>query len=124
MCEFSQDLTGPNKTHPNTSTTCSPQLSIKHQQKMTLPDFLNLITMMKCAVVLLALVAVALCEDYEQVLQSPGALMALFSSFSAKHHKHYTLGEAPMRIRLFRNSLKSVVQGNKLVYHLTLRTIF
>ena len=80
---------------------------------MTLPDFLNLITMMKCAVVLLALVAVALCEDYEQVLQSPGALMALFSSFSAKHHKHYTLGEAPMRIRLFRNSLKSVVQGNK-----------
>jgi len=69
---------------------------------------------MKFAIVLLALVAVALChEDYEMVLQSPGALMALFSKFSAQHSRHYTAAEAPMRIRIFRDSLKSVVVGNK-----------
>jgi len=67
---------------------------------------------MKFGVVLVALLAVAFC-DYEQVLQSPGALMNLFSSYSVQNNKHYTLGEKPMRLRLFRSSLKRVVQLNK-----------
>jgi len=65
--------------------------------------------------VFLALVAIsAAAVDYETVLQSPGELKALFSEYNAKFGKVYSAEEAPLRIRLFRDDLKRVVEVSDL----------
>merc|ERR1712187_257738 len=70
-------------------------------------------TIMKFFITLAALAAISLAVDFEHVLQSPGELKALFSEYNSKYGQHYTAAEAPLRIRIFREDLKRVVQLNK-----------
>lgn len=51
--------------------------------------------------------------DYEHVLQSPTELKNLFNAFTATYHKKFSRAEGPLRLRIFRNDLKRVVELNK-----------
>jgi len=63
-------------------------------------------------ITLLALFGAAFCGPLEDGLKSGEALLALFSEFSSIQGQHYSLSEAPMRLRVFRSELKAVVETN------------
>merc|ERR1712139_232060 len=54
----------------------------------------------------------ALSTPLEDGLKSGEALMSLFSENTQAEGHHYTAAEAPMRLRIFRNELKAVVETN------------
>ena len=62
---------------------------------------------------LLLTIALASGDPLKDALQSSDKLLQLFSQFEVEHGRHYPPTEAKLRLRLFRKSVRDVVDTNE-----------
>ena len=62
---------------------------------------------------LLLSIALVSADPLRDALQSSDKLLQLFSQFEVDHGRHYRASEAKLRLRLFRKSVKDVVETNE-----------